>query len=123
SAWPGLTTYNCGALGFSDDADCSAIANRSASLTGKPVDLEGFDFRLERLAGDAELGRRSSRTGDPSVGFGKRGFDHGLLVLRKRGHLAPLPRGLLARFGPQPRFIDGERVAIAQHHRALDHVL
>ncbi len=115
--------FNRAELASNDGADCSAIADRSASLTGELVDMEGFDFRLECLARNAELGRRSSRAGDPSVGLGKRGFDHGLLALGKRGHLAPRPLGLLGRAGLEPRLIDDERLAIAQHHGALDHVL
>src|SRR5882724_4052550 len=81
---------------------CSAIADRSASLIGELVDLEGFDFRLEGLAGNAELGSRSCRTGDPSVGLGQRGFDHGLLALGERGYLVRLPLRRLVRLSRKP---------------------
>src|SRR6476620_1738095 len=73
-------------LAFGDAADGSASADRSA-LKGELVDVEGFDFRLECLARNTQLGRRSVWAGDPSLGLGERGFDHGLLAFDEGGHL------------------------------------
>src|SRR5437899_13106546 len=56
------------------------------------VYVQGFDFRLERLARDAELRRRSRGAGDPSARCGERALDQFLLALGERG------RGILGMY-------------------------
>ncbi len=85
--------------------------------------MQGFDFRLERLAGNAERRRRTPRPGDPSVARRERRLDHPPLTLGERGHRARRPLGRLVSFLFEPGLVDCERLALAQHHGAFDHAL
>src|SRR6266853_1669001 len=87
------------------------------------VDAQGFDLRLERRAGNAELRGCPDRTADPSGRRRERGFDQRFLAIGERGHVARHVLGALARFPLEPRLVDGKSLALAQDHGALDHVL
>src|SRR6266851_4550684 len=108
-------------VGFFYGANALAIANRSASTEGKFVDVQVANLPLERLARNAELGRRAARAGNPSLSFRERGLDQRLLTARQGRHgraarcVALLPR--------EPRCFDRERLALTQHNGTFDHVL
>src|SRR6185503_12797343 len=94
------------------------------------VDSKRGDFRLEGLTGNAQLGRCAVWTGDAPAGCGEGRLDHlpfglGLdaLLLWQRGtdRNAWVAGGVgVAR---EPRFVNRERVAVAQDHGPLDDIL
>src|SRR5437667_6183437 len=110
-------------LDFSDDANRLAIANRLANSKGELVDVEGFDLPLECLAWNAEPGRRTSRTSDPSLRRRKRSLDEFFLTVGKRHNLSSHSADHLTGFPFEPGLIDLECLALAQLHRELDHIL
>src|SRR5437879_12588858 len=82
------------------------------------VDAQGFDLRLERRAGNAELRGCPDRTADPSVRRRERGFDQRFLAIGERGHVARHVVGALARFPLVPRLVVASRLALATDSRA-----
>src|SRR5437016_13070965 len=106
-----------GRRGSAGAAGLLGYANRES------VDVQAFHFRLERLARDAELRRRSQRPGDPSARCRARGPAQFLVALGERGHRPWHARGRPGWLPLEPRLVDCEGLAVAQHHGPLDHVL
>jgi len=105
-------------------AIASMLAGGSSPFPeGKLVDFERANLPFERLARDAELGRRASWAGHTAFGFFKGGLDQFLLATGESGNG---PRATIRGFCPlvrEPRLIDGESLALDEDYRALDHVL
>src|SRR5437667_10828155 len=92
----------------------SAGARDLADSKRDCVDAQGFDFRFERLARNAELRRGARGPGDPSPRRRECRLNQLSLALGERGDLA---RHLLGRevwFSREPRLIDYECLAIAK---------
>src|SRR6267154_5241614 len=94
------------------------------------VDTERRDLRIERLTRNPEPCRGAMASGDPPSRRGQGGLDHlsfGLrldaLLLCQRGADRNAWLACSVGVAGEPRFVNGERVAVAQDHGPLDDVL